>query len=167
MSTKDFSSVQESRIAECLGWSRISGSGARPTAPGDVKSEEFLGECKTHVEPGHDIIFQRSVWAKLKDESSARMKFPVLFVDDGSQKLSNTWCMLLLIPMGDYRILDAPAFIRMNKESISFKNSDMDRYHRVKSEGESDVMLYEVEFDGSIAYITRFPEFAALLGVEM
>lgn len=165
MSTKDYSSVQEKTIAEYLGWEVVSGSGARPTIPGDIKSEEFLGECKTHTKPDQDIVFHLDVWNKLKDEASSHMKFPVLLVDDGSQKLSNTWCMLLFIPMGDYQIVDAPSFIRFNLQSISFKNDMMNKYHDKKLRSSSDSVFYEVEFGGSIVYITRISEFAAVLGV--
>lgn len=96
MSTKDFSSLQEKRIANYLGWKVVSGSGSRPCAPGDVKSDNWLGECKTHVTVWNTWTFLDSVWKKLSDEAMSQFKFPALFVDDGSQQIEMTWC---LVPM--------------------------------------------------------------------
>lgn len=94
MSTKDFSSKQEKKLANCLGWSVVSGSGAAACHPGDIESDSWLGECKTHVTPGHSISFSKSVWEKIKNEAFSKCKAPVLFVDDGSQEPCNTWCMM-------------------------------------------------------------------------
>ena len=53
---------QEKLISKYLGWSQVTGSGARPMHPGDIVSDGWLGECKTHVTPGHRIGFNFSVW---------------------------------------------------------------------------------------------------------
>lgn len=90
---KKYSSIQEHRIADTLNWQVVSGSGARPTHIGDVGSDLWLGECKTHTKPGNKLTFTRTVWDKIKTEASSVFKYPVLFVDDGSQSLSKTWCM--------------------------------------------------------------------------
>lgn len=100
MPTKDYSSAQEHMIADYLGWSVVAGSGAAACYPGDIISDEWLGECKTHVETGKKIFFSYSVWKKICDEASVKHRFPVLFTDDGSQKSNKTWC---LIP---YRCVD-------------------------------------------------------------
>lgn len=94
MTNKEASNKQEHLIAKYLGWNVVSGSGARACHPGDIQSSQWLGECKTHTEPGHSLLFSTSVWSKLQDEAASRFKYPVLFVDDGSQKLENTWCLL-------------------------------------------------------------------------
>lgn len=94
MATKDYSNRQENMIARFLGWSVVTGSGAAACHPGDIISDEWLGECKTHVEPGHKIYFSKAVWSKIKDEAAVKRRFPVLFTDDGSQKIDNTWCLL-------------------------------------------------------------------------
>lgn len=94
--TKHFSAIQESSIAKALGWSVVSGSGARDFHPGDIRSDAWLGECKTHTESGKPIQFNASTWVKICEEASSQFKYPALFVDDGSQKLSNTWVMFLL-----------------------------------------------------------------------
>lgn len=96
MATKDFSSVQENMVANLLGWKVVAGSGAAACRPGDVINDAWLGECKTHVTPNHKILFNRSVWNKICKEASVQHRFPVLLTDDGSQKLSKTWCITYL-----------------------------------------------------------------------
>ena len=91
--TKYYSSLQENRIADYLGWSAVSASGARPFNPGDVKSTEWLAECKTHTEPTDTVTINKAVWKKLANEAKGCMRKPVLFVDDGTQKLKNTWAV--------------------------------------------------------------------------
>ena len=93
---KLYSDRQEITVANYLGWEQVTGSGARPTFVGDIVSESWLGECKTHISPGHKIIFRFDVWDKLDKEASSRFKDPVLIVDDGSQKVENTYVMLKL-----------------------------------------------------------------------
>lgn len=99
MSTKDntkiYSSKQENMIASLLGWEVVVGSGAAACYPGDVISDMWLGECKTHVERGHKIFFDRKVWDKIKNEAYVKHRRPVLFTDDGSQLSKKTWCLCL------------------------------------------------------------------------
>lgn len=92
--TKRVSNLQESTVAAFLGWKRVKGSGARPLHPGDIISDRWLGECKTHTSPGHKLIFSFDVWDKLEAEAISQFKRPVLFVDDGSQKVAYTWAMV-------------------------------------------------------------------------
>lgn len=94
MATKDFSSKQEKMIAEKLGWTVVAGSGAAACHPGDVIGDDWLGECKTHTTPGHKLFFSKSVWDKIKNEAMIKRRFPILFVDDGTQKSNHTWCLL-------------------------------------------------------------------------
>lgn len=165
MSTKDFSSVQEKKIADYLGWSTVSGSGSRPLLPGDVISEQWFGECKTHVERTANITFMRTSWQKLQEEASSRFKFPVLFSDDGSQDLSKTWCLLLFVPMADYIELEEPPCIRVNDSSIVFDEAAMSSYHKSKSRSQLDPIVYVSLFDGKVVYLVHFFDFAKLLGV--
>ena len=95
--TKYFSSKHEKMVADCLGWKVVPGSGARNFHPGDVVSERFLGECKTHVSEQTSIVFYRDIWEKIYAEATSQLKVPVLFVDDGTQVLNHTWC---LFPIG-------------------------------------------------------------------
>lgn len=93
MVTKTFSTKQEKMIADYLGWQTVAASGARDFCPGDVCSPEWLGECKTHVQPRDRILVDAKVWNKIRQEALSVFKQPVLFVDDGTQKADHTWCV--------------------------------------------------------------------------
>ena len=69
LSTKDYSNKQESMVASFLGWSKVAGSGAATCKAGDVISDKFLGECKTHETPGSKVTFRQDVWLKICDEA--------------------------------------------------------------------------------------------------
>jgi hypothetical protein len=92
--TKYYSSIQESRIADYLGWSAVSASGARPFNPGDIKSSSWLAECKTHTAETNTIVINKAVWKKISTEAKGCMKKPVLFVDNGTQEIEHTWVVV-------------------------------------------------------------------------
>ena len=124
VNNKTFSSKQEKLIADALGGYVIGGSGAAPAVPGDVKTYEWLVECKTHTEPDHPIFFDIDVWNKICNEAMATGRKPVLVVDDGSQTEDKTWCLcrpdninLANVLVGEY-----PGSIRKN---ISIKHSKL------------------------------------------
>ena len=124
MSTKDYSSIQENMIANLLGWSVVAGSGAAACFPGDVISDEWLGECKTHVDPGHKIFFSKSVWDKIKEEASVKNRFPVLFTDDGTQKDRRTWCLCMRDRLEMEDVYFEPMIKGINK-NISFDHDSL------------------------------------------
>lgn len=93
MPTKTYSSRQEKMIADALGWNVVSASGARNFHPGDIRSNTWLGECKTHVSETSTIIFKDATWMKLEAEADSEHLDPVYFVDNGTQSLTNTWVM--------------------------------------------------------------------------
>ena len=115
-STKTYSSKQEKLIAKVLEGKVVTGSGARPVDPGDVKSYDWLAECKTHTEPGHTIFFDLNVWKKICNEADGIHRKPVLIVDDGSQKEKYTWCLCrpFNINMINLLCLDFPVTVRKN-----------------------------------------------------
>jgi hypothetical protein len=92
--TKHFSNIQENMIADYLNWDVVVGSGARNFHPGDIISDRYLGECKTHVERTAKIYFNHSVWLKIKSEAMSKFKVPVVFTDNGTQNLRHTWCII-------------------------------------------------------------------------
>lgn len=92
--TKHYSSTQENRIADYLGWSAVSASGARPFTPGDVKSCDWLAECKTHTSVTDLLTINKSVWKKISTEAKGCMRKPVLFIDNGTQELKNTYAVV-------------------------------------------------------------------------
>lgn len=160
MSYKDFSVKQENMIADSLGWHRVSGSGSRHTYPGDVESESWLGECKTHVEPSDRIIFKLNVWNKLFDEATSKFKYPVLFVDDGTQRQESTWCLLKTIPALFFSNSKCDC-IKINKSSITFNHDDMYAYHKRCSSAVLNYMpyAYEVVVGDNTLYIMWFPDY--------
>ena len=91
--TKNFSSKQENRVAQYLGWSVVSGSGSRDFHPGDVIGDDWLGECKTHTSIQATITFYHKHWKKIQEEALQCNRYPALFVDNGSQKLDSTWVL--------------------------------------------------------------------------
>lgn len=92
MATKDYSNKQESTIADYLGWTRVAASGARDFEKGDIKSDDWLVEAKTH-ESETKITFNYKVWEKIQQEAMVLHKAPVLIVDDGTQNINHTWCL--------------------------------------------------------------------------
>ena len=90
---KYYSNKQESAIADYLGWSQVSGSGSRPFAPGDVNEYQWLGECKTHTTERDNIVFLKSHWFKICEEARGKGRYPILFVDNGTQRIENIWVM--------------------------------------------------------------------------
>lgn len=141
--TKVYSSKQENLIAYSLGWDVVSGSGAAACWPGDVISQEWLGECKTHTSSGKNILFSLDVWNKINEEAMVKQRKPVLFVDDGSQKLSNTWVCVneLNFNLSSLLIIDSELKIRKN---ITFNSSKkLDHIEKVKK-----VALGDWAFDG-------------------
>lgn len=124
--TKYYSCKQEHMIAEYLGWDVVPGSGARDFHPGDIRSDCHLGECKTHTKSVNDIKFYSRVWNKIQHEAESEMRCPVLFTDNGTQKIENTWCVL---PKRCVNILTLECVhnpdIKHNKSGIVIKHKYM------------------------------------------
>lgn len=112
MATKDYSNAQEEMVSTYLQWDRVAASGGASFVCGDVISDKFLGECKTHIEQGSKIVFRQDVWQKLCDECVSVGRLPVLFVDDGSRKPYNTYCItrkpvdMSILPKNEFYIQD-------------------------------------------------------------
>lgn len=115
-STKEISKKQEKMVADYLGGYPVGGSGAFAGAPGDVKTWDWLVECKTHMEPNQNIFFDASVWDKIQKEAMGMHKKPVLIVDDGSQNAKKTWCLCKSVNINMVGVIAAqlPMKIRKN-----------------------------------------------------
>ncbi len=122
--TKFASSAQESMIANALNWRVVGGSGAFPAQPGDVEGDDWLGECKTHMSNANSIYFDRDVWDKIKEEAQSRRKYPVLFTDDGSRTINNTWCVSLSHSF-DLKGISILPYTKTTKKNITFDHSAM------------------------------------------
>lgn len=160
---KKFSSKQEKILASSLGWHVVSGSGSRNLKPGDIVSNEWLGECKTHVEPNKRIKFVYSIWNKIVDEASFVRKFPVLFVDDGSQKPSSTWCITTVLPPKPHIVMTYP--FKTNSSSFSFEHSDLLALTRDLERNFGDIVIYSVKYSGKLdCYLYPFSSFLDCFG---
>lgn len=125
MTNKEASSKQEKMVAEFLGWKVVTGSGSRPFTPGDVNSDHFLVECKTHIEEQDNIVFYKKHWDKISTESRTINKYPALIVDNGTQKSKNTWVMIpkrMLPDDGVFKIFGLVNTARTDS-TITFKHS--------------------------------------------
>ena len=121
MTKKEASDKQEKLIAKLLGWKQVTGSGSRNNYPGDVSGEEWLGECKTHVDE-HRVVFKEDVWHKISEEASSRFKYPAYFSDNGSQFEIFTWVIIRERELpSDYKIVDITDSV---KSSFSFNADD-------------------------------------------
>ena len=108
---------QEKMIADYLSWNTVPGSGSRGTRPGDIHSDEWLGECKTHVTAQPTIIFLFSYWEKIREEATAKFLLPALFVDRGHQTLDDVW-VLFKNTFDDVTVTSE--HIKVNNRSVSF-----------------------------------------------
>lgn len=144
--TKTFSNKQEKVVAKGLGGYPIGGSGAMPGAPGDVKTYEWLVECKTHTEPDKNIAFNLDVWKKIEDEAMAMHRKPVLIVDDGSQTLSKTWCLCRMINLNLAGVftVDLPITIKKN---ISCKHEKLTEVLKAKTKELTNIIYPYVAFE--------------------
>lgn len=187
MSTKDIkkelSQRQEKYIAEFLSWSRVSGSGARFNK-GDITSERWIGECKTHVAPNHKVEFQSKVWSKICIEGYSTFKWPAYFSDDGSQLLHRTWVLVppLSVIDPEIHILSEDSKIQVLermvfKNNISFFHEDLD--YQIIGNRTRDIVIFEVTafsslrsdptltsniiYNGEDLVLTRLDEFQKIL----
>ena len=151
-SNKYYSNRQEIVISKYLGWSKVSGSGSRNFFPGDIISSQWVGECKTHTTPKHKIIFNKKTWIKISNEAISKFKLPVLFVDDGSQKVDNTWCMFSMLPSNVHILKDYPLSIKQN---ISFYDVDLKQFHT----DIIDPLIFKVIWDDITVYICTLKDF--------
>ena len=125
VATKDYSNKQESMIAKYLGWKRVSASGARNFYPGDITSEEWLGECKTHTKPIKEIRFVYAQWSKICEEAMTKRRLPVMFVDNGTQAISGTWCMVKEFQIShedvEYTVVDKSTLVLKAKDFMKYQ----------------------------------------------
>ena len=162
-SSKYYSGIQENTIAKSLDWSVVTGSGARSTFPGDVESDMWLGECKTHTSPNHNITFNYTVWNKIDKEATSKFKYPVLFVDDGSQSLNKTWCM---IPANVRGIsMDIYPYPYKFRNNISFNSDKLSSY--MQSLSICDNVAFMTKFHEYNVFILRFDSFISLFGSNL
>lgn len=146
--TKFYSSRQEKTIADYLGWSVVVASGARMFNPGDIISEQYLCECKTHTKKKSSFEIKKSVWKKITTEATSILKRPVLFIDDGTQTVENTWCV---VPERFFTLTDftlVPVQMRESKNMFTIQckdltavSSSMCNYAKLSIDSESLILI--------------------------
>lgn len=123
MTNRQCSDAQECMVAKLLSWKVVSGSGASACHPGDVRSDTWLGECKTHVVQHVPVCFKQSVWLKICQEAASQYKYPILFCDDGVRKLDHTWCLFPISVLEGYMdVIEYPFAVKVN---LSFNHREM------------------------------------------
>ncbi len=162
-STKYYSTLQENRVAKYLNYGVVSGSGSRACNPGDLVGVHCLCECKTHKTPGHRILFNWQVWIKLKHEAEARFKFPVLIVDDGSQRLDKTWCL--------FPSFIAPSYTKSGSynftinTNITFDGDDAAKaYSKLFYDCVDTFGVFLIDLNGDQLCVCPLPEFNRVFG---
>lgn len=155
--TKYYSSKQEKMIADYLGWSVVVASGARPFNPGDIKSNDYLCECKTHTSEQKRISIKKSVWNKISIEAMSTFKKPALFVDNGTQKADDTWCIIrkpCYFTNGIYVGLQGG--VRESETQISFDHSAFKSFL-------SDKQCAEICINGESLILMKLKTFKTLI----
>lgn len=166
---KEFSTKQEKMVASQLGGYPVGLSGAGPANPGDVRTYEWLVECKTHTTPGKPIFFDIDVWKKIENEAMGVHRKPVLVVDDGSQSASSTWCLCksFNINLSGAISVDLPVKIRKNisckhdKLLAGLKAISKSKIHENTFYSNS-IMVYEVNWGSEDVVIMPLSTFKEL-----
>ena len=161
--TKEFSSKQEQTVAYELNWDVVTGSGARPCTPGDVICDDWLGECKTHTTRNNPIAFNHEVWVKLNNEAMMKHRAPALIVDDGSQRLCNTWVLChkhAISKMSDVMFID---FFKLIRKNISFDKDEAQVVLNNALEGNEfpfiQYVMFETQWEGDTVAVMPFNTF--------
>ncbi len=83
-STRDYSKLQENKVAKLVNGKVVKGSGSGLYAKGDVISEEALFECKTKTKPSKSQTLKKEWFDKLRKEAIFKNKdFAVIAFDFG------------------------------------------------------------------------------------
>lgn len=162
MTNKEASCNQEHMVAKFLGWKVVTGSGARPFRPGDVQNDNYLVECKTHTKEQKNIVFYRKHWEKIVIESRSINKYPALIVDDGSQRVENTWVMIPKRVIAFENMAQRLWLVNTSTSlnTITFVNQAARDFYKSKYMDIADkINFFEDKFDGEPLAIMPLEEF--------
>ena len=82
--TRFFSKQQENRVAKAVEGKRTANSGATAFSKGDVTTDDWLLECKTHTEPREQFTIKKDWIEKNKEEAFQMGKhYSALVIDFG------------------------------------------------------------------------------------
>ena len=152
MNNKYYSNRHEKMIADYLGWKQISGSGARPFAPGDINADQWLGECKTHDTVKDNVVFYKKHWFKICEEAYSKGRLPILFVDNGTQLSKDTWVMIQfnLIPPEIVNIIDGLKNTSTKGNTLTFDQTDTKTLYQVNTVSDK-VNVFKIFWDKELA----------------
>lgn len=86
MNTREFSSIQEHRVAKMLGGKVVANSGATKFNKGDVRVGNMLIECKTSTKEKDSFSIKKEWLDKNKEEAFASgIRYSCLAIDFGSK----------------------------------------------------------------------------------
>ena len=101
-STRFYSSRQEKRIAKAVKGKRVANSGATAFSKGDVRTDDWLFECKTKTSESQSHTIQKAWLIKNREEMFAMGKsYNALVFDFGDGN--------------NYYILDEKTFLKMKE----------------------------------------------------
>lgn len=72
--TRYFSNKQEKKVAKAVGGTKVANSGATPFSKGDVRTDNWLFECKTKTTPCNSMSIKREWLDKNAEEAFAMGK---------------------------------------------------------------------------------------------
>ena len=72
--TRFYSSMQEKEVAKVVGGKQQANSGASTWQKGDVRSDKFLIECKTHTQEKKSTTIQKEWLEKIREEAIGMRK---------------------------------------------------------------------------------------------
>lgn len=82
--TRYYSSKQEKRVAKAIGGRQVANSGATKFDKGDVKTDEWLIECKTCTSPKSSMSVKKEWLIKNEEEAFAmRRSYSAISIDFG------------------------------------------------------------------------------------
>ena len=82
--TRDYSRIQEEKVADLVGGRVVKGSGSGMFAKGDVVSPEALYECKTKTKPSKSHSLKKEWFDKVRKEALFKGKeFAIIAFDYG------------------------------------------------------------------------------------
>ena len=170
MTNKEASYKQEHMVADFMGWSVVSGSGARPFKPGDITSDYFLVECKTHTERQDKICFRKTHWEKLSVESQSTSKIPILVTDNGTQISEYTWVMLPLRVINNCGVsncIDGLSDTSRSGNTVIFDHADaMSLYKKGAMDNQTSLFIVKWGYDGECLAIMPLREFKEFYDTE-
>ena len=103
-STRYFSSRQEKKVAKAVGGKKVANSGATKFSKGDVRTDNWLFECKTKTTPSESMSVKLEWLIKNEEEAFAMGKdYSAVVIDFGSSD--------------NYYIVDERTFLSM-KEAL-------------------------------------------------